>query len=218
MTITPATPADPVTVIVVDVETNGLDPRVHQAVEVAWHNLATGATGEFVPPHDWREVVATGELRALRVNRYMDRLVDAPHDVGYVLAIRLWEQFGGPLFQGDHAEERPRARLAAMNPGFDAGFLSRLFAEVNQRTYDGRLDLDVAPWDYHLLDLGNYAAGVLGHPVDAPPLSAGDIADILGVERGDHTAAGDVRAEVECFRRLSAIAMPTEPRLAALPS
>ena len=48
-------------IVVVDFETTGLDPVNDTVVEVAWFNMATGAKGVFVPPHDPAAVLEDAE-------------------------------------------------------------------------------------------------------------------------------------------------------------
>lgn len=175
-------------IVVVDVETNGLNYRRHIAVEIAWWNLTTDERGVFVPPHSWRDAVTEGELEALRINRYLDRLASVPQDLTGEAGRRLWEQLEGNV-------------LAGCNPAFDGPFIRNLW---HDDVYD--LDrggyVDPPSWHHRLLDLSAYGAGVLNIPVtELPGLSA--MCDRLGVEHIDaHTAFGDVMATVECFRKL----------------
>ncbi|ANZ35553.1 hypothetical protein BBK82_05115 [Lentzea guizhouensis] len=178
---------DPRQIVVVDVETSGLDPAQHIAVEVAWVNLATGEHDVFVPPHNWRDVLVTADLRALRINGYLDRLVEAEQDRHGQAARALWDQLDGNT-------------LAGCNPSFDAVFLRKMFDTV----YD--LDdhnIDGPPtWHHRLLDLSAYAAGALGiEPHELPGLST--VCERLGVEHPDaHTAFGDADATYACFLKL----------------
>lgn len=173
-------------IVVVDVETTGLDPERHIAVEVAWWNLSTDEFGSFVPPHPLGVALA-GDLEALRTNRYVDRLADAVQDTSGHAAGYLWDKL--------HENT-----LAGCNPAFDAAFLRKMFREA----YDGQRDVVPGPPDWHhrLLDLSAYAAGVLGIPVtELPGLAA--VCERLGVPHVEaHTAHGDVAATVACFRAL----------------
>jgi DNA polymerase III epsilon subunit-like protein len=184
--------------IVVDLETNGRDVERHQAVEVAWWNLQTGERGEFIPAHSVREVLATAEIRALQINRYIDRIATATQDEGAEL-VRMWEQFAGPL-DADPDFVLPEARIfAAVNPMFDSQFVSKLFANADA-------ELEPHPWPYRMRNLADYFAGVMGRPLDEKPLSLGEICDRLDHVPGDHTAAGDVTATGHCFLALADIA------------
>lgn len=186
----------PRAIVVVDLETSALEPdnRISGlfagipvgdvygvAVEAAWWNLTTGEHGSFVPRHNVRTVRAYGAAGALTVCRYLERLADAPQDDG-TEAKRLHAQLDGNT-------------LAGSNPAFDAAFLRQLFA---------REDVP-APWHHRLLDLSAYAAGYLDVPGNHLPGLA-RVCERLGVDRPDHTAAGDVRATGECLMKLGALA------------
>ena len=80
------------------------------------------------------------------------------------------------------------ATLVAANPHFDASFLRRRWGH--------------APWKYRLLDIEAYAMGALNL---IEPKGLAYIAEKLGVDAPDHTAAGDVWCLRECFGRLSDI-------------
>lgn len=192
-------------VIVVDVETNGLDVARHEAVEVAWWNLTTDERGSFIPQHSPHAVLAAADLEALRVNRYLDRIAPQEQDVYGHHAVKLWEQFGGPL-DDEHPEEfgEPAVAhtLAGSNPSFDAAFIAKMFASVEMTS-----ELEPGPWHHRLWDLSAYAAGVLGLD-ELPGLAR--VCELLGVQPPDHTAEGDVIATGLCFRAL-ATARPVQP-------
>lgn len=182
--------------IVVDVETNGLNVARHEAIEVAWWNLTTDERGTFIPQHSPNAVLAAADIEALRVNRYLDRIAPLPREefdrYGHG-AIKLWEQFGGPL-DDDYTEPATAHTFAGSNPRFDAAMIAKLFA--NGEMTDA---LDPAPWHHRLWDLSAYAAGVLGL-AELPGLRA--VCDFLAVPGPDHTAEGDVTATGLCFREL----------------
>ena len=175
--------------VVVDVETNGLDLERHQAIEVAWWNLDTDQRGCFVPAHNISEVLGTADVRALQVNRYIDRI---PGSVYTQKWIDVLDVMVGNLM-GDDGEG---ATLAGSNPRFDAAMLSKLILRTND---DHDTALDHEPWHHRLFDLSAYAAGVLGLDY-LPGLAA--TCELLGVEAPDHTADGDVTATGLCFREL----------------
>ncbi|MBX6360067.1 MAG: 3'-5' exonuclease [Acidobacterium ailaaui] len=166
--------------IVIDVETTGLDPDEDIVVEVSWWNLDTGDTGTFIPRHSERKVLRPENAPALRVNRYLDRILGQDQDNGPA-ADDLKEMLEGNT-------------LAGSNPAFDAAFLRRMYTE--QYGWE-------PPRHHHrLLDLSAYAAGVLGLPWSELPGLA-TVCELVGVELTDaHTARGDVKATGECFLRL----------------
>lgn len=171
-------------IVVVDVETTGLDPERHTTVEVAWWNLNTGERGEFVPPHLVSEALRNAQIEALRVNRYIDRLATAEQDYDGTAASKLSD-----LLEG--------STLAGSNPAFDAGFLTVLYREMEaaEKAWAPR-------WHHRLLDLSAYAAGVLLLPPNQLP-GLSTVCELLGVENtAPHTAAGDVDATGRCFLAL----------------
>lgn len=166
--------------VIVDVETTGLEPH-DICVEVGWHDLRTGEHGGFVPAHDVAWVLENAHPKALEVNGYRERLVDAKQDV---LGIEL---------DGLHRRLRGQS-LGGSNVRTDAAHMARLF--------------DVAgmvrePWHYHLAELSSYACGVLGLPVTEPP-GLWTCCELLGVEPEDdvHTAEGGASATARCFAAL----------------
>lgn len=172
-------------VIVVDVETTGLDPERHVVVEVAWHNLDTNDHGYFVPPHTPNAVLAGAEIKALQVNGYINRIADAEQDLDGKCAFTLAEQLQGNT-------------LAGSNPAFDAAFLAEMFAEYPVT------EVYVPTWHHRLLDLAAYAAGVLGLPPSELPGLA-TVCELLDVENeAPHTAEGDCAATAKCLRHLMA--------------
>lgn len=166
--------------VVVDVETNGLNRKRHCAVEVAWWNLHTDERGSFVPIHNVSKVLARADVRALRLNRYIDRLAEAKQDVDYVELNRLHDQLVD-------------ATLVGSNPGFDAAFLAAMFRR------GGRLNVE--PWHYRLFDVVPYAAGALGWD-NLMGLRA--LCGELHVDLPDHSAEADVTATGQCLLALLA--------------
>lgn len=185
-------------IIVVDVETTGLDPTRHSTIEVSYWNLSNDERDTFIPPHDVSTVLGRADVEALRVNRYIDRIAGEPQDTDYVDLSILHSQFTD-WDEDDVSEDGQAAEthhvLAGSNPAFDAAFLAVLFGNLHDGTAEPR------PWHHRMLDLSAYAAGVLGLDVaELPGLRA--VCELLGVEPGDHTAEGDVTATGRCFRAL----------------
>lgn len=173
--------------IVVDCETTGLDPRKHWVLEVAAVNVATGDELYFVPAVPDRALEAA-DPKAMEVNRYFERGLDAmrikDHGLTAWFWSQLWEWLDGNTIGGS-------------NPGFDAAMLNKT-----------AWWLPASPWHYRLADLSAYAAGRLGiPPTELPGLDV--VCQLLGVENDcPHSALGDARAAAECFRRLSTPAPP----------
>lgn len=168
--------------IIVDTETNGLDPKRHHAVEVGWWDLATGKRGEFIPRHDVGRTLMTADLRALQLNRYIDRIAGKPQDDGHEAGI-----LAGLL----HGNTQVGA-----NPGFDEWVLNKMYAEYEP------MELFATPeWHHRKWDVETYAAAVLGLNY-LPGLA--EICQLLDIGFApDHTAHGDVTATGMCFIALA---------------
>lgn len=180
----PAEAREPRQFVVVDLESNGLDFDKHTAVEVAWWNLNTGEQGCFVPVHDVSTVLANASIKALQINRYVDRLADAEQDVEGLQLLRLAEVLRGNTMVGS-------------NPAFDSAMLRKLMPDRKPT------------WHYRLLDIGAYAAGVLALPPERGVPGLWETCQLLNVElREDvaHTAMGDVIATGECLVKLQSLA------------
>lgn len=191
MSETSVTEKPPRQLIVVDVETTGLNPGLHLPIEVAAVNVDTGEFLHFVPmvpPGTFDN--ADGE--ALATNRYYERrlykrrpeLWDAT-DRDYC---KLWKMLAGNT-------------LAGSNPAFDAGMITAGFAAT--RRHFNAMPFRPNPWHHRLADLAAYAGPAL-HLAPNELVGLADICDRLGVRNEDpHTALGDARATAECFRILT---------------
>ncbi|MDV6299976.1 exonuclease domain-containing protein [Dietzia maris] len=172
--------------IVVDVETSGLDPQ-HDVLEVAAIDLTTRQELYFVPKPinvGWLQDAHPG---ALKVNRYFERGVYA-HELDFESTRKRWKALG-EMLDGNI--------LAGANPEFDARFVDAAmkFHDVECRRR------------YQLRDLATYAAGVLGTD-PAEPTSSSEIFTALEVENQDaHSALGDARATAQAFNDLRAISL-----------
>lgn len=163
-------------VIVVDVETSGLDPGVHEVVEVAWWWLDRGAQDVFIPPHTLQRF----DRNALVVNGYFER---------HLYDQSRWDD--GTRLREFHAV-LDRNWIVGCNPGFDWAFLRALFT---------RNGLSLAALSYPPLDVCTYAAGKLGRPI-TDRVGLAQLCRILGVTPGNHSAMEDVRAVRECLIKL----------------
>ncbi|WP_182357760.1 3'-5' exonuclease [Tomitella gaofuii] len=172
-------------VIVVDVETTGLDPAKHTVVELAAVDLDTGDHMVIVPALR-KEDLAAASPRAWTVNRYFERRVYEQAMGKSALNDALCELFG--WLDG--------ATLAGASPAFDAAFLAKLFED--------RCDAGVPTWHHRLADLSALTAGALRtDPLRLPGLW--ECCELWGVENAaPHTALGDAQATAECLRMLRA--------------
>jgi DNA polymerase III subunit epsilon len=169
-------------VIVIDLETTGLDTRKAKITEVAavdMHNADNQMY--FVPQHPVFSTVKDGV--GLGVSRYFERGVyqDMLSVDGTTTAFVDLHK----MLQGN--------TVAGSNPRFDTNLLARTFAFMN---------MDPEPWHHRLLDLSAYAAGVFGLPFSELP-GLNKVCQMLGVDQlGEHSAMGDVLTTMECFERL----------------
>lgn len=169
-----ACPADPPRLVYLDTETTGLDPLVHEVVEVAWA-VNHGPISVLLLPH----TLANADERALELNGYWKRGLD--------------ESLGATW----HRESRRSlistlvgATLVGSNPAFDSAFLRRA--------------LGFAPWNHRLLDLGAYAAAVYGWdiPRGMAHVRAALVADGFDIPKPDHSAVRDVETLRACHLAL----------------
>lgn len=167
--------------VVVDLETTGLDTETCHILEIAAVNVTTGQEfylAPFVPQSVFAEPESA---MALSINRYFERRVfevaDRTNRDAQTRTYELREMLRGNTFAGS-------------NPTFDYTLLRRDYREIEPH--------------YRLADLAPFAAGVLGlPPTELPGLAK--VCELLGVENDDpHSAMGDVRATAECFRVLMA--------------
>ena len=187
--------------IVVDVETTGLDVDKHWVLEVAAINVLTGDELYFVPALPVG-ALDTADGKALKINGYFER-EGFQHrreaDASEGCRNKLWDWLDGNT-------------LAGSNPTFDAAMLNR-HQEWNAATSSpvplrgerptGRR---LSPWHHRLADLSAYAAGALGIRATALP-GLDVVCRSLKVENADpHSALGDARATADCFRKLANMA------------
>lgn len=166
--------------VVVDSETTGPDPTRHVPVEVGWWNLGTGERGLFIPVHT-RADLRRADPKALEINRYYERGLDL---------VSQWDT-NGTCLEILH-EVLVGNSLVGSNPVFDASMLNPLFL---------RHGLAPAPWHYALLDVGTYAAGVLGLSI-GERLTLSELCQLFGMPAQTHDAEGDVTATGRCLLEL----------------
>jgi DNA polymerase-3 subunit epsilon len=173
--------------VVVDVESSGLREGYDVAVEVGWLDMSTGESGCFVPVHDPEWVLNYGDPRALEINGYRERLIDAPQDGDERGFQELSRRLRGNTMCGS-------------NPTFDWEMLRRRYGHRIRR-------------HHRMIDLAAYAAGIMNTPITRlDGLEA--ICTRLGVyNNAPHTAMGDVVATGRCFEALAAMRMALEGNL-----
>lgn len=180
--------------IIVDLETTGLNIFRDEPLEVAALNVTTGEKIEFVP-HVRRGVLMDASPEALAINRYYEReLFDRMLTPAETLASfqELAMMLKGNTFAGS-------------NPTFDSGMLRNVF--INR--------VGINPqWHHRLADISAITAGVFKLPATELPGLA-DCCRHFGFPLENyeaHTAMGDVLATAECFKRFATglYPLPTE--------
>lgn len=173
--------------ISIDVETTGLDPERHEVWEVGAVDLRDNAEHWYeFPVRRLREA----DPGALKINNYYWNNSVAPGDT------QAMSISGIAMNPRDAAFELARLTSGETLLGcavhFDALFLGNLL-----RFYDA------APaWRHRHLDLGSFAAGVMGK---SKPMSSAEMARDLIENDDPHSALGDARWNVEVYRTLQAI-------------
>lgn len=184
--------------IVVDVETNGLDPEAHHVWEFSWWNLTTGERDTFLPYiGDGRDFLHAANRTALRVNRFIDRWTDerlAAEDYGVETARGHLTLFLDNVWPKQDDDES-RAVMVCAQPKFDLPFISKTLSSHDVTAVWAKEPQDrVEPWFYRAIDISSWGGAMLGLDPRAP-LSASGLARRLGVEippEQRHTAEGDV--------------------------
>ena len=156
--------------VFLDLETTGLDPERHEPWEMAYA-VDDGPILSAVVPH----ALYSPDPRALKLNGYLDRAIDAPHDEAFEDLLRV--RIDG-------------ATLVGANPAFDAAFL--------------RARWGYAPWHHRLWDVEAYAAGVHNLDSVPGLASIAKVLREEGhvIPEPDHSAAGDVATLRACFHAL----------------
>lgn len=180
-------------VVFVDVETSGKDPRRHRAWEVAAWNITTGHRCEFfVHIPDMSKFLGGADPIALRIGKFLDRYpfdetAPSAQDTNVAIADFRDVLFGRRPMSRVDIDLWPAPVILGSNPGFDIAFLKALYLDTRQPDPETAKD-----WHYHPIDLGSYAAGVLGVELGTQSLSAATVAEMCGLEPGGHSAGGDV--------------------------
>lgn len=162
----------------IDVETTGLDSRIHQPYEVSlWLEGAT-------QPETWNlpHSLDHADGGALRIGGYFDRGF-APfggENERRTIAARLMDRLQG-------------VTLVGSNPSFDAGMLRQF--------------IGCEPWHHRLIDVSQGAMWVLGLDRPPGLAKAAELLRGRGFEipAADHTAEGDVRATRAVYMALDGL-------------
>lgn len=166
--------------VVVDCESTGIGDH-DIAIEVAWWDLNTDERGSFIPPHSEAWALDKGHPTALEMNGYKARILGKPQDDGTETR-RLHMALRGQCIAGANIGRA------------DCAWLYKMFRHAG---------LKPDPWHYRLGEIGPYAAGVLGLPLEDAP-GVADLCVRLGidVEPETHAAANGVTVTGLIIREL----------------
>lgn len=190
-------------IIFFDLETTGLDPRVHRPIEIAFNVLDSSSGIELAAYHS---VVRTTE------NEWQQRDTTSDQIHGF-----SWEE----VAQGNQREQvageimalfkqydvrRGRAFYLCQNPAFDRFFFSHILDFKTQ---------EAAQLPYHWLDLASMYWAIKLKIERASPetilsLSKNSIADAYGIppEKMPHRAENGVAHLIACYRALVGFGKP----------
>lgn len=173
-------------VVVVDLETTGLNADHHSILEVAAVPLDPDTPPLRFVPHIAPADLHAADPNALAVSRYYER--------------RLFREALTPAATAEAYEQLAAmltdATLAGANPSFDAGFLARVLLD--------------RPWHFRLLDLESFAVGAgLGELGRVPSLRS--VCESVGITNTDpHTALGDADATARALLCIDSDTYPPE--------
>lgn len=164
---------------VVDLETTGLSPDLHQAYEVCIWRSDHPEPITMNLPH----TLANAENQALRVGGYFERYF-SPWSAGEVEHQRIVARLVH-LLQG--------VTLVGANPTFDAAFLARF--------------IGTAVWHYRLIDVSAGAMWLLGWDRPKGLHDTAQALRELGfqIATPDHSAEADVRATRDVYDALRSL-------------
>ncbi|MCH1429680.1 MAG: 3'-5' exonuclease [Chlamydiales bacterium] len=185
--------------IFLDLETNGLDPRQHTPIELAFiiRHLKTGEILEeyetlILPTEKQWEL---SDPESLKVNGFKLELLERAPSLGQV------EKEVCDIFS-KHKIARGKAFFICQNPSFDRAFFAQIVPVYKQEKFY---------WPYHWLDLasmywGQTAKGYLANPGKEPliNLSKNFIAQKLGIppEVSPHKALNGVKHLLSCYEKI----------------
>lgn len=165
----------------VDVETTGLDPEVHEIIELAYIitdrnlNVLSKYSTKILP-----ENIEAASPRALEINGYSPDLWDA-EAVPLCAALNILDL------------NLPWTYLAGHNVGFDRKFIEAAYKKLGRDT----------PWrTYHMLDTSSLAMPLFFQG-KIPSLSLSVLCDYFSVTNEKaHSALSDIQATLEIAQNL----------------
>ncbi|MBP6884240.1 MAG: 3'-5' exonuclease [Candidatus Pacebacteria bacterium] len=174
--------------VFVDLETTGLDCKIHEIIEIALirvtQDWSSGETPTFTVREEWSkkifpENLKTADPASLRVNGYTV--------TGWKDAVRLEEALR------EFSEKTAGAIMVAHNVAFDAGFLDSAFSAFGIQN----------KMHYHRLDTVSMAYAKLHSTPLVTRFSLAELCKHFGiVNENAHSALADTKADFELFKKL----------------
>lgn len=188
---------DPTKLIFTDCETTGLDPRRHDAWEIAiisWN--ADSQIWEETTWNLWPPALQEADTVALSINHFYERSA----------AIKIGRGWDSPNYAAEELVQITAGKhLVGACPWFDARFYEKLLYAYGY----------TPGWHYHLIDVEALTIGYLAgqaeflgdDPIILPlPWKSDWLAQSLNVQRPTekerHTAIGDAREVKQTFERI----------------
>ena len=174
----------------IDVETTGLNPEIHEIIDIALvetdrqGNILATFNSKLKPQH------TQYEIRALEVNGYTPELWKNAPEKNFV-----FEEIGKTF---SHSE---LYTPAGWNIAFDMDFCKYKLKQYGLKIHHHSLDLMGMGWspEYDCYNGSTKWDGL--NNIEKPHLE--HLCKMLGVEYKDaHTAMGDVRMCIECYKRI----------------
>ena len=177
--------------VFVDTETTGLDPQIHEIIEISVVRVSqkwiAGEKPEFTVVDEWSakvrpENIKTADPASLRVNGYTV--------TGWNNSILMRDALV------EFSKRTAGAIMVAHNVAFDAAFI-----DMNLSNYElpNRMH-------YHRLDTVSMAYAKLHHIPDVTRFSLGELCKYFNITNTDpHSALSDARACFELFKKLLAL-------------
>ncbi len=174
--------------VFVDTETTGLDPKIHELIEIGFVRVKQlwieGQNPQFEVVEEWSQKIRPEHIEladpvSLKVNGYTV--------TGWSDAILLPEAF--QIF----SKKVEGAIMVAHNVSFDAGFLDMAFSKCGIPN----------KMHYHRLDTVSMAYAKLHNLPDVTRYSLGELCKYFSIENENaHSALSDAKACFQLFKKL----------------
>lgn len=174
--------------VFVDTETTGLDPKIHELIEIGFVRVrqiwAENEQPKFEVVEEWSKKIKPEHIEvadpiSLKINGYTV--------TGWQGAFKLEE------VMREFSEKTNEGIMVAHNVSFDAGFIDMAYSKCKIRN----------TMHYHRLDTVSMAFAKLHNTPDVTRYSLGELCKNFGIIHEDaHSALSDARACYELFKKL----------------